>query len=90
MNKYELVAHLANLTFIFDHHEKLGTTKNKALIEDFQAYHNELITMVEKENEARKRQLESRRSETRIDLPRGERGDGQPDREPRGDPNGGE
>lgn len=67
MNKQELVAHLANLTFIMDVHERLGTTKNKFLVAEFMGRQEELHTILEKEqeDEARKRKLDDERRKDR-------------------------
>ena len=51
MNKYELVAYLANLTFIFDFHERMGTTKNPLLLADFARHHALLLEALKKEQE---------------------------------------
>ena len=52
----DMVQHLANITFVFDHHEKLGTTKSALLVREFQRCEDELVkelTKKEKELEAR-------------------------------------
>lgn len=57
MDKYALAAHLANLTFVFDFHEKLGTMKNPALVREFSRAHEALVDKLveeEKDNEARR------------------------------------
>lgn len=70
MTKVDLVAYLANITFIMDHHERLGTTKNKFLIAEFMARQGELHTMLQKEqeDEARNRKQQSQRNESRTEV----------------------
>lgn len=70
-NATDLAAHLANLTFIMDHHEKLGTTKNLVLVREFQYCHQDLLDQLEKDHEARKRQDDKQRREDRADLAHG-------------------
>jgi len=56
MDKYELSNYMANLTFIMDFHEKLGTTKNPFIVAEFEKLHGELVGKLQQENrnEARK------------------------------------
>lgn len=51
----DCIAALASLTMVMDYHEKLGTTKNPLIVAEFIRLHEELLTTLEKENEARKR-----------------------------------
>lgn len=54
----ERVAHLANMTFVMDFHEKLGTTKNPFVVREFQRLHKELADELEK----KEKDLETRKS----------------------------
>ena len=40
MDKYELAGYLANLTFVMDFHEKLGTSKNPDMVKEFRKHHD--------------------------------------------------
>lgn len=71
MSIQDQVAHLANLTFIMDFHEKLGTTKNPLIVQEFERGHAELVkALEEKENETRNRKDDGIRHEAGADQPR--------------------
>lgn len=57
MNLEDKVNYLANLTFIMDFHEKLGTIKNPWIVKEFQKGHDEIVKELEEKhvNEARTR-----------------------------------
>ena len=42
MSLEDKINHLANMSIIMDFHEKLGTTKNKFIMREFQAIHDEV------------------------------------------------
>lgn len=67
MTKYELVAHLADLSVIMDFHEKLGTIKNPFIMAEFRSAHDELAVLLEKEDETRKSAEDRHGSEERTD-----------------------
>lgn len=48
------VSHLANLTFLMDFHERLGTTKNKYLLAEFHKENEELEKELKEKHDARK------------------------------------
>lgn len=54
----ERVAHLANMTFVMDFHEKLGTIKNAYLLREFNRQHQELVADLDK----KEKDLETRKS----------------------------
>ena len=56
MDKYELAGYLANLTFVMDFHEKLGTSKNPHIVKEFRKHHDLLTDKLRKENEDEARQ----------------------------------
>lgn len=89
MTKYDLTTHLANLTFIMDTHEKLGTTKNTALVNEFHYCHDDLVRTLEKDHEARKSADERKRlDEDRAGQQGGESGLRGPAGESRREPSG--
>lgn len=50
-----LATHMANLTFVMDFHEKMGTSRNPTIGREFQRCHDRLIHLLEeKEDAARK------------------------------------
>ena len=51
MDKYELAGYLANLTFVMDFHEKLGTVKNPCIVGEFHQHHTMLVEKIQKERE---------------------------------------
>jgi len=63
-----MAAHLANLTFIMDFHDRLDTTKNPFVVAEFQAMHEEFVQQLEKDDEARKRDNDSQRDKAGADL----------------------
>lgn len=74
MTKVELIAHLANMTLIMDHHENLGTVKNKFLRAEYVACEKELNDLFEKEEKDAARKSPDQphgRDEARAEVPRG-------------------
>ena len=63
MASADLINTIASISFIMDHHEKLGTIKNPILVAEFIRLHAELLTTLEKENEARTRANQHGRSD---------------------------
>lgn len=49
-----IVQHLANMTFVFDMHEKLGTVKSPLLMKEFEAATEALEKALEEKQNARK------------------------------------
>lgn len=84
----DIVAFLADITFIFDHHEKLGTIKSKLLVDEFHYWEAKLNERMEKINETRKRSLDPKRHQDGADLPSSQSRRSEPDRHPRGDGTG--
>ena len=83
MTKIELAGYLADLSFIMDHHEKLGTTKNPVIVAEFVRCHEALVQLIKEENsnEARKRKLiEDGRNKTTYGVSQRESGWSSPDR----------
>lgn len=71
MDKIALVAHLANITFIMDYHQRLGTTVNPLIAVEFTEQEKVLhgILKQEQEDEARSRSEPIRKSEDRTEVP---------------------
>lgn len=66
-----IVQHLANMTFIFDMHEKLGTVKSPLLMKEFEAATKALTKALEEKQNARKsNQQRDGIDEDRTDPPR--------------------
>lgn len=53
MTSSDILSTLASMSFLMDYHEKLGTIKNPLIVAEFTRLHAELLTILEKENEAR-------------------------------------
>lgn len=62
-DKFELMAYLANMTFVMDAHEKIGTTKNLLIVNEFNFVHDDLLKLLEKDHEARKRNDDTKRAQ---------------------------
>lgn len=82
MTRIEMVAHLANLTTLIDHHEALGAPRNKWILHEFDAVNAELMkALKESYNETGKRVQHAGGDEGRAVAARNQPGGGGADRE---------
>lgn len=62
-----IVQHLANITFIFDMHEKLGTTKSPLLVWEWQQAEQALQKAIAEKQDARKNEQRDGINQDRTD-----------------------
>lgn len=84
--KYELVSYLASLIAILDSKDDAGGLLRGTIIPwEYERAYAQLRNLLQKEkdDEARQRTDRTQRSESGTDQPQGQRGGGEPTREPR-------